>query len=163
MMKAVVLVLSLSVLPLVSVACPLGPKEDHLTISRIMRNFGKGFDKAETVARKASDPWDAANDNDFKAGIEGLNMAISCAAAVLANPTGELLPSKLMLMTDEAQKKELTDAYIYFMEDFKEGLTEYRDLLTQNLAKKPEERDFAAIIHMNEQMNKRINKAHKSL
>jgi hypothetical protein len=35
--------------------------------------------------------------------------------------------------------------------------------LTQNLAKKSDERDFAAIIQMNEQMNKRINKAHKSL
>jgi hypothetical protein len=147
---------------LAQVACPLRNGETELTINRVMRNFGKYTSDAETVARKIGDPWDKLTDQDIQAGINGLNVSIACADAVLANPAEAVLPSKGSLMDPKA-KAELKEYYLYFMDDFKTFLVEYRDLLVKILATPVAQRDLAAIVAKNQEMNQKVNHAHQKL
>ncbi|WP_413292724.1 hypothetical protein ACLSU7_14995 [Bdellovibrio sp. HCB185ZH] len=147
---------------LAQVTCPLRNGESELTINRVMRNFGKYTVDAETVARKIGDPWDKLTDKDIQVAVENLNIAIACADAVLVNPTEAVLPTKGSLM-DEKAKAELKEYYLYFMDDFKTFLIEYRDLLAKTLATPESQRDLAAIVAKNQEMNDKVNHAHKKL
>ncbi len=147
---------------LAQVTCPLRNGETELTINRVMRNFGKYTADAETVARKIGDPWDKLTDQDIQAGINGLNVSIACAEAVLANPTEAVLPSKGALMNDK-DKAELKEYYLYFMDDFRTCLTQYRDLLVKTLATPANQRDLAAIVSKNQEMNQKVTHAHQKL
>ncbi|WP_413582570.1 hypothetical protein [Bdellovibrio sp. HCB288] len=165
MISRIVIAIAL-LMPAVSLAketCPLRNNETELTINRVMRNLGKYFADAETVARKIGDPWDKVTDQDIEKGIAGLNISIACAEAVMANPTESVLPSKGGLMTDPKEKQELKEYYLYFMEEFRDALVEYRDLLVKTLATPEAQRDYAPIVEKNQEVNNKINKAHKKI
>ncbi|WP_413575835.1 hypothetical protein ACLVWU_15795 [Bdellovibrio sp. HCB290] len=165
MISRIVLAMAL-LMPALSVAqvtCPLRNGETELTINRVMRNFGKYFADAETVARKIGDPWDKVTDQDIQKGIAGLDISIACAEAVMADPTEVVLPSKGALITDPKAKQELKEYYLYFMEDFRDALVEYRDLLVKTLATPEAQRDYAAIVEKNQEVNDKVNKAHKKI
>jgi hypothetical protein len=159
---AVALLLPVMSLAQTAVTCPLRNGETELTINRVMRNFGKYTADAEAVARKIGDPWDKVTDKDIQAGIDGLNVSIACADQVVAKPTDAVMPSKGGLMDDKA-RAELNEYYIYFMGDFKDFLVEYRDLLVKTLATPEKQRDYAAIVTKNQDMNQKINHAHQKL
>ncbi|WP_413558639.1 hypothetical protein [Bdellovibrio sp. HCB209] len=165
MISRIVLAIAL-LMPALSLAqvvtCPLRNGETELTINRVMRNYGKYFAEAETVARKIGDPWDKLTDQDIQKGIDGLNVAIACTDEVIAKPTDAVMPSKGALM-DEKGRAELNEYYLYFMGDFRDALVEYRDLLVKTLATPEAQRDYAAIVTKNEELNQKVTKAHKKL
>jgi hypothetical protein len=161
------IVLSLSMILAVSSfasACPLGEKEATLNVHRVMRNFGRYMGPAEDVAFKATDPYgvEKVQDQEITDAAAKLDIAISCADAVLANPTGELLPDKSVFLEGK-EKADYIDSYLYFMEEFKTGLGEFRDLLLATVAQKVEARDYAALKRKGDELNDLINHAHKRL
>lgn len=147
-----------------SAACPLGENETTLTVHRVMRNFGRYTSPAEDIAFKTTNPYsnEKVEDAEYTAAAASLDIAISCADAVLANPTGELLPDKSVFLEGK-EKADYIDSYIYFMEEFKTGLGEFRDLLLATLAQKPEARDYPALKRKGDELNDLINHAHKRL
>lgn len=159
---AVALLLPAMSMAQTTVTCPLRNGETELTINRVMRNFGKYFADAETIARKIGDPWDKVTDQDIQKGIDGLNISIACAEEVVAKPTDAVMPSKGSLMDDKA-RAELNEYYVYFMGDFKDALVEYRDLLVKTLATPEAQRDYAAIVTKNDEVNQKVTHAHKKL
>ena len=166
MSKTILLALSLLLMPLASMAaCPLGAKEDHLTVQRVMRNFGRFVGFADNICVIALNSWvrDPIPDAKLMEALDKLGMSIDCANDVLKNPTGDVLPSKLILMKDEPAKAELVDDYIYFMTDYRDGLTEYRELFQKLLTQKPEERDFTEANEKRLELDKLVERAHKKL
>lgn len=167
MNKITLFILSIAFLPLVSMAaeCPLGAKEDHLTIHRVMRNFGRFIMYADGVCVKSQNPWekDHLQDEEITEAVGKLDQVVACAEAVLKNPTGDVLPGKLILMTDEKEKAELVDDYIYFMTDFKDAAIEYRDLLKKLLTQKAAERNYDEVNEKRHEVDTLVERAHKKL
>ena len=145
-------------------ACPMGEKETTLNVHRVMRNFGRYMSPAEEIAFKTTDPYsnEKVADSEYTDAAAKLDIAISCAAAVLANPTGELLPDKSVFLEGK-EKADYIDSYLYFMDEFKTGLGEFRDLLLATVAQKPEARDYQALKRKGDELNSLINHAHKRL
>lgn len=163
-MKLLILSLSLILTSSLASACPVGEKETTLNVHRVMRNFGRYMSPAEMVAFKATDPYgvEKVQDPEIVSAAAQLEIAISCADAVLANPTGELLPDKVVFLEGKA-KADYIDSYIYFMEEFKTGLTEFREMLLAVVAQKVEVRDYKALKRKADELNDTINHAHKRL
>lgn len=163
-MKLLILSLSMILTSLMASACPVGEKETTLNVHRVMRNFGRYMSPAEMVAFKATDPYgvEKVQDPEIIDAAAKLEIAISCADAVLANPTGELLPGKVVFLEGKA-KADYIDSYIYFMEEFKTGLTEFREMLLAVVAQKVEVRDYKALKRKADELNDTINHAHKRL
>ncbi|MGE5086742.1 MAG: hypothetical protein ACM3MG_10610 [Bacillota bacterium] len=164
-MKQALLIFAFILAPMASfaVTCPLGPKETTLTVQRVMINFGRYYADFDDLAYKARNPNESITDNDMQRTIENLEVAIACADEVIKNPTPDSLPSKLSTIQDEAQRKDLIDSYLYFMEDFKEGLMECRQLVQTVLAQNPTERNYSLFIEKSNEMNERIDHAHSKL
>lgn len=166
MTKLNLLVLSLLFVPLASMAdCPLGAKEDHLTIQRVMRNFGRFVMVADSVALNGVNPIEkpAIKDADISEAITKLGFAIDCSSEVLKNPTGDLLPSKLNLMTDEKEKAEIADDFVTFMGDFHDGLVEYQDMFKKLLAQPATDRNFDEVNNKRQELDDLVERAHKKL
>jgi len=164
MIRARLILFGFLFLPLASMAtCPLGPKETHLNVHRLMRNFGRNTRDADYLCVKGKIPYETVTDNELSEAITKLGVVIECADEVLKDPTGEVLPGKLLIMTDEKEKAELVDDYVYFMTDFKDIVIEYRELFKALLAQKPSERNFTEVDEKRSEVDKLINRAHKKL
>lgn len=167
MTKFSLFVLSFLFLPIVSLAaeCTLGAKEDHLTVNRVMRNFGRFIMYADSVCIKSQNNWekDGVTDGEITEAIGKLDQVIECADQVLKNPTGDVLPGKLLIMKDEKEKQELVDDYIYFMTDFKDIVIEYRDLFKGLLSQKASDRKFDEVNAKRLEVDALVERAHKKL
>lgn len=163
-MTKISIALALAFLPLAALAdCPLGANETHLTVHRVMRNFGRFTIDADYLCIKSQNPNESVQDTEIAEAITKLDMAIGCAEQVLKDPTGDVLPSKLELMTDEKEKAELVDDYIYFMTDFKDGLLQYRDLFKKLQLQPGLERNFTEANEKRLELNELVGRAHKKL
>lgn len=165
-MKISLMILSFVFLPLVSLAdCPLGAKEDHLTISRVMRNFGRFTLPADSLCLKGINPpeRESISDSQITDAIAKLSLAVDCAEAVLKNPTGDVLPSHLELMTDAKAKAQVVDDYIYFMTDFRDGLKEYQDILGKLLTQPSAERNYTEANDKRQELDTLVERAHKKV
>lgn len=159
-------ILSLIFLPLASGAqCPLGAKETHLTVQRLMRNFGSYTLKADSLCLEGVNRWerDSITEERFPEAIHKLDLAILCAEEVLKDPTGDVLPSKISFIKDEKEIAELVDDYIYFMTDFKDGLIEYREIFKKLQAQKPAERNFEEANIKRQDLDTLVERAHRKL
>ncbi|MFS4457673.1 hypothetical protein [Bdellovibrio sp. HCB2-146] len=161
-MKLLALALPFLLTTTLASACPLGEKEDVLTIQRVMRNFGRFILAAEMVTLKANNPNEKVQDKEFTEAAAKLEVAISCADAVIANPSGRLLPDNALDLEGEALA-DYIDSLVYFMDEFKTSLTEFRDLLTLTASQKVEERDYSALTAKTEEIDKLVLRAHKRL
>jgi len=166
MTKAHLIALFLLFTPLFSIAadCPFPANEDHLTIGRVMRNFGRVM-YADGICIDAQTPWkrEQIKDSEITEAIEKLDEVIACAEAVLKSPTGDLLPSKLNLIKDEAAKQEIIDDYIYFMTDFKDAVIDYRKIFKKILTQKPAERSFDEANAKRLEVNTLVDRAHRKI
>lgn len=167
MTKISLFALSFLFLPLVSLAadCPLGAKEDHLTVNRVMRNFGRFIMYADGVCVKSQNSWekDSIEDSEISEAIGKMDLVVACAEQVLKDPTGDVLPGKLLIMKDEKEKQELVDDYIYFMTDFKDAVIDYRELFKKLLAQKKSERNFDEANAKRLEVDALVERAHKKL
>lgn len=167
MTKISLFAMSFLFLPLVSMAaeCTLGAKETHLTVNRVMRNFGRFIMYADGVCVKSRNTWerDSIKDSELTEALGKLDQVIECAEQVLRNPTGDVLPNKLLIMKDEKEKQELVDDYIYFMVDFKDAVIEYRDIFKKLLSQKPAERNYDEANDKRLEVDALVDRAHRKL
>jgi hypothetical protein len=142
-------------------SCPLGPGETELTVSRIMRNFGRGTLPAEKVAQAKNDP-SVISDFDLKAAIEGNAMAEACAAAVLDDTEQKLLPSRADEFTGAARDAYVAK-YLSHMNEFSASVVTLDSLLRQSLATRAASRDFHAIALQVQEVKECATRAHGDL
>lgn len=141
-------------------ACPLGAKEDHLTIQRVMMNFGKFVGQADHIALLgAKYPNETVTDADIADAINKLALAQTCAQAVIDKPEGDLLPSKVTFLDGDA-KKEYIDDFVYFMTEFRDELIVYQDTFKTLAAAKAADRKWDDVYAESEKINKLIDHAH---
>jgi hypothetical protein len=143
--------------------CPLGEKETHLTIHRVMRNFGRFVTPADMVTIKGVNPNEKVNDQELTIAIEKLGYVVDCAQAVLDNPTGDMLPTDAHNIEDAKTRQEYVDDFLYFMTDFRDGLIEYREMFKKTLLQKPEERDYKPLREKCIELDNLVEHAHKKV
>lgn len=150
--------------PLLSRAevCPLGPKEDTLQLSRVMRNFGSFTLPADSVARLGQSAPSSVHDADLQTALSKLQLAEACATAVVHDSTGALLPFKAGELQGAAR-----DAYVKLfhdtMQDFLEGLEAYETVFRGILAEAPAARGYAEALRWSKEIGERANHAHEIL
>jgi hypothetical protein len=139
--------------------CPVGEKDDHLTIHRVMQNFGRFFSVAEMTVLRGMDPNDQVTANDLAISIDKLNLIISCAEAVLQDPTGDLLPDQASRLSRDERDEYISD-FVYFMEDFRDNVSQFRDLFIQLQGEDPKSWDFKPLKEKDDELNEQIEHAH---
>ncbi len=144
-------------------ACPLGANENHLTIQRVMLNFGKYVSAADAIAVRSRNPHETISNSEISSAVEKLHLALSCANAVIQNPTGDVLPSKYYFLPEESEKKSYVEDFVDFMTDFRDSLKNYQDSLKQILEQKPEERKFQNVIDKMNAVDQQVDRAHRKL
>lgn len=168
MMKSQVFVLAFLVqvfalFPLTSQACPLGAKEQTLTVQRVMINFGKYIGQADYIALLGAEyPNETVTDAQITDVVNKIGLAITCAEAVINNPTGDLLPGKALSLQGDALK-EYVDDYVYFMTDFKESMIHYKESFAAVGAAKAADRNWQALREESKKLNDLIDHAHKKM
>ena len=85
-------------------ACPLGAKDDHLTLQRVMINFEKFTMAADSVVQKYQTP-DIVTDAQVIQAVQDLQIVDACADAVLHATSDELLPSGARKLTGAAREQ----------------------------------------------------------
>ncbi|QDK36697.1 cytochrome b562 [Bdellovibrio sp. NC01] len=159
-MKLLLYVL-LTFAPIASMACPLGAKDDHLTIQRVMINFGKYVGQADHIALLgAKYPNETVTDADIQDAITKIGLAMSCAQAVVDNPTGDMLPGKAMFLEGD-ELKEYVEDFVYFMAEFKDQLAHYQASFQAMLATKAADRKWDPLYEESEKLNDFIDHAHR--
>jgi hypothetical protein len=142
--------------------CPLGQGETTLSIHRVMRNFGRFIMEADMISLKGVNPNETVKDSEIQTAIVKLGYVIDCAQAVLDHPTGEILPDEASKLSGDALK-EYIDDFLYFMTDFRDEVTQYRELLKKILTLKPEERDFHPVRDKSKEIDELVEHAHKKV
>ena len=145
-----------------SATCILGEKEDHLTIERVMRNFGRFTMPADMITLRSLNPSEAISDDQLKTAVEKLGWAIDCAQAVLDNPNEHVIPTEAKMKPGPEREEHIND-YLYFMTDFRDGLNEYRLMFKNLLELKSEERDYKPVRKKCIELDKLIDHAHKKV
>jgi hypothetical protein len=143
--------------------CPLGAKEDHLTIQRVMRNFGRFVSPADLITLKGVTPYQEITEADLSEATTKLSLAIDCAQAVLDNPTGEILPAEYRRQESEAARQEYLDDFLSFMGEFRDGLKDYEKLFQELILKKPEERNYQPLREKCLELEKMVDHAHRKV
>ena len=154
--------LLLALIPLASPACPLGPKEETLTLARVMRNFGRYLNPADLAVFHGRGSPEAVPDSELRAVVDNLKLAESCARIASEDRGGTLYPSKADSLSGAAR-----DAYLNLfwsrMRDFLAGLEEYERLFAGMLAQPAPQRDFDAAKAQMDRVRDLASKAHESL
>lgn len=143
-------------------ACPLGDREPKLTVQRVMRNFGRFIMPAEMIAYRGQNKYEVITDAQLQEAIEKLSLVISCANAVLENPTGDLIPFAGRSLA-EPEKTEYLDSYLFFMDEFVASVTEYQSVYIKLLARPANERDFLPLLELTKKQDALVDRAHQKL
>jgi hypothetical protein len=147
--------------PTLASACPLGAGEDKLSLTRVMRNFGKTILPADRAAKKGAMGGDVS-DAELDSAVQGLTIAMSCAQIVSTDRSGDLYPRKASGLTGDARERYL-ELFFSRMKDFLEGLSEYRALYAELRARPLSERNFEGAKAQMRAVEDLANRAHESL
>jgi len=148
-------------LPLLAGAaeCPLGDHETALTLSRVMRNFGRFTMIADSVAVNGLQNPAAIKNSDIQNAIDKLVLAEACAAAVVHDSNESLLPLKAGDLRGPER-----DAYVKLlhetMQDFEDGLVAYQSVYQDLLAAPPASRTFEKAKAWADEIDARATRAH---
>ena len=142
--------------------CPLGPKEDHLILARVMRNFSKYTRDADSLAVKSKQWPEDITDTELKEASEKIPTAIACADAALDNPQSEMLPRKLDELQGEMREKYLAH-YLEYLKKFRAVLVQYKQVLDDLLALPKAQRQFEGLYLHYKFVDDMTNEAHSHL
>jgi hypothetical protein len=145
-----------------SESCPIGPKDDHLTVHQVMKNFGEYTLKADQIADLYSMPGPVVNDDQLNAAIADLKVAKACVEAVLANPTGDLLPDAAKFLAGTKREKLLND-YVSFMSEFRDELFYLQREIEKVLTESPGQRDLKDVHSEYQELENLVNRAHDTM
>lgn len=143
-------------------ACPLGVNEDHLTIQRVMRNFGRFIMPAESLVYRGQNKAEKITDAELEEAIMKLSLVISCANAVIESPAGDLIPTVARSLP-AAQKAKYIEKLVYFMEEFKLSVTEYQNRFIEMQTRPQNLRDFTELYGKTKEQDALIERAHQKL
>lgn len=156
-----ILILAVMLLPSLSLACPLGAGETELTISRVMRNFGRGLMPSERLLQKAlmgTEIPDAELDN----GIAQIAVVLSCADAAIGDRVGNVWPRKAHDLQGAAREAYLA-LYRSRLNEFRVAVVDFREELARQRALPAAQRDFRASKEKDVALNDAANRAHETL
>jgi hypothetical protein len=141
--------------------CPLGPKDEHLNIHRIMINYGKFVGQADHIALLgARYPNETVTDADITDVIDRLGSAIACAQAILDNPTGDMLPDKASFISGQ-ELKDYIDDFLYFTTEFRDALVHYRTSFVAISQVAAAQRNWEDLYQESQELNDLIDRAHR--
>jgi hypothetical protein len=143
-------------------ACPLGPGETRMELSRVMRNFGRLLLNADQIAREGASSPQLVTDQQLATAIEGIRLAQSCAQVAIEANSDELLPIKVAQMRGPERDRYL-QKYRAYMGEFASTLAEYKNIFEIALRTEKERRDFSRFKMKRDEVRERANKAHTDL
>lgn len=157
-----ILVLTFSSISVFAKICPLGAKEDTLTLARVMRNFGKAVRDADGLAVETKQWPEEGTTEKLLAASQPISMGIVCADELINNPTGDLLPKKLNELQGEMREQYLKH-YIDALKKFRDGLVEYKRILEDLAALPADQRKFEGLYIHYKYMDDMVNTFHDHL
>jgi len=162
LMKFSLLLAVALLLPQLVFACPPGAGETKLTLTRVMRHFGKGISPADKAAKKGAEAPLEVSDAELELAMNGLALAMSCAQAVAADRSGDLYPKKASELSGDIRERYLV-LFFSRMNEFLQGLADYRAIYAELRALPPGERSFARARTQMRAVAELASRAHEDL
>ncbi len=159
MSKIYILFLVFLMSPMFLKACPIGEKEDQLTIQRVMRNFGRFLMPTELIAYSSTNSEENIPVTDLHQAIEKLYLAESCTTEVIKNPSGDLLPLSVQQMSEE-NRQEYVEELVFYMTELRNSLQELSLLLKASVDGKI---DLSLCRAKLREIDRIVNRAHQKL
>jgi hypothetical protein len=107
-------------------------------------------------------PGPVVNDDQLNAAIADLKVAKACVEAVLANPTGDLLPDAAKFLAGTKREKLLND-YVSFMSEFRDELFYLQREIEKVLTESPGQRDLKDVHSEYQELENLVNRAHDTM
>lgn len=145
--------------PLFLKACPIGEKEDHLTIQRVMRNLGRFLMPTELIIYSATNSQETISVTELQQAVEKLNLAESCTTEVISNPSGDLLPLSVQQMSEE-NRQEYIEELVFYMTELRRALQELVQLIQPSVTG---EIDLNLCRAKLREIDRIVNRAHQKL
>ncbi len=143
-------------------ACPLGAGESQLSLTRVMRNFGKYLAPAEASIRKGLQAPESVTDQELLAVGSALKIALGCADLAASDRSGNLFPRKSSELSGEARERFLRKFFAN-MNAFAEEIREYARVFSELSVMPAGERAYAAAREQLRLVMAAADHAHKSL
>lgn len=162
-MKTILIIAAaLFALPTFSSACPLGPGETELSLSRVMRNFGRHLMPADRMVQKATMGGGQDIPNaELENAIQNLAVVVSCVDATLAG--GEnVWPRKARELSGDARAAYLR-RFAISLRTFRAEVEDYAAELRRLLTLPVPGRDFTPAKALMKAVEDAANKAHETL
>lgn len=144
-----------------ALACPKNPREEELTLSQVMRNFGRLLLPADDLVRKGLAEPQSTTNGEIEAVIGGVRLAMTCAEAVLNDPKGVLWPAKALRLPPQERDAYLK-VFLDHMRFFEERLDAYRAEFSRQQSQSPIARDFHPAASLREEIREIARKAHEA-
>ncbi len=159
-MRPLLLLTAIALLTTTSaLACPLGPNEEALSLSRVMKNFDKFSRLADSSVRKGLEDKTSVTDVELEQVVSNLEVVASCAVAVLTSESFDLLPAKAKRLTGQEQK-DLIAKYLDYMSRFKAETILYSEEFARLRSFEMSERDFANANLRKQSFSELVDEAH---
>lgn len=157
--KTFLLVAMLSVMAhSLAFACPKGPRDSELSLSSVMRNFGRFLLPADSLVSRGPK---GAGEKEFTAAIDGISLAMSCTDAVLHDPQGALWPTKAYGLPP-AEREAYLKVFHDQMQGFAERLAAYQTEFVHQRQIPQTERDFTTASRLKSEVQDFARKAHEA-
>lgn len=140
-------------------ACPKGPRESELSLSSVMRNFGRFLLPADSLVTRAHQDAKIATEKELAQAIEGIGTAMSCADAVLHDTKGSLWPTKASSLPP-AERDGYLKIFHTHIQEFSERLAAYQAEFSRQQALGQNERDFTTAARLKAEIQDSARNAH---
>lgn len=143
-------------------SCPIPAGDDTLTLSGIMRNFGRALMASDKAAQKGTmDPADV-NDALLSDAIKGIQMAEACTQAAIEDETGALWPSHAKELSGEELTNYL-ETFRMYLQAFAQTLVDYRAEFEAQAALPAGERSYGKVEELRQAVRAAAKDAHGDL
>lgn len=162
-MKSILILAALLLAPTSASACPLGPGETELSLTRVMRNFGRYLMPADRMVQKAlmGGGQDIPN-AELENAIQSLGVVMGCVDGTLASRSEALWPRKARELSGEAREAYLR-RFAIALRAFRAEVEDYRAELTRLHSLPVPGRDFAPAKALSKAVEEAANRAHETL
>lgn len=142
--------------------CPKGAKDDSLTLSQVMRHFGRMVMTAgNRIDHGLADP-NLVKTSDLQDSLLVIETAHDCIDLVLQDQSGDLYPSKAASLP-KVERDQYLQKFFDHMREFSQAIGEFKQLFTVALNQKPADINFQAMKAKEDQIMAIADRSHDDL
>lgn len=143
-------------------SCPVPAGDDTLTLSGIMRNFGRGLLPADKAVQRGMMDAPDVTDAQLAEAIAGIRMVETCAQMAHDDQSGALWPTHSKELSGN-ELKDYLETFRFYMAAFVQSLGAYSAEFEAQAGLPAAQRAYDKLDQLRQDVRARASDAHKNL